>query len=54
MTSMISSTIFSYTVPLICTNLITFVILPKYDMIYNIPMLSETIIWFSAILYFLC
>ena len=48
MTSMIS-TIFSYTVPLICTNLITFVILPKYDMIYNIPMLSETIIWFSAI-----
>ena len=48
MTSMIS-TIFSYTVPLICTNLITFVILPKYDMLYNIDMLSETMIWFSAI-----
>lgn len=48
MTSMIS-TVFSYTVPLICTNLITFVILPKYDMIYNIDMLSETMIWFSVI-----
>ena len=48
MTSMLN-TIFSYTVPLICTNLITFVILPKYDMLYNIDMLSETMIWFSAI-----
>lgn len=48
MTSLIS-TAFSYTVPLICTNLITFVILPKYDMIYGVPMLSETMIWFSAI-----
>ena len=48
MTNMIS-TVFSYTVPLICTNLITFVILPKYDMIYSISMLGETMVWFSAI-----
>lgn len=48
MTSLIS-TVFSYTVPLICTNLITFVILPKYDMIYNIPMLAETMVWFSGL-----
>lgn len=43
------STIYSYCVPLICTNVITFVILPKYDMQYNLPMLAETVYWFAGI-----
>ena len=42
-------TIYSYCVPLICTNLITFVILPKHDNQYDVPMLMETMTWFAGI-----
>lgn len=47
--SNVIATIYSYCVPLICTNVITFVILPKYDYQYDVPMLSETMVWFSGI-----
>lgn len=39
-------TIYSYCVPLVLTNVITFVILPKYDNQYNLQMLGELVIWF--------
>lgn len=42
------STVYSYCTPLIFTNLITFVILPKYDMQYNVPMLGELMFWMAA------
>lgn len=42
-------TIYSYGVPLILTNLITFVILPKYDNQYSVAMLSELVVWFIAV-----
>ena len=42
-------TVYSYCVPLICTNLITFVILPRHDNQYDVPMLTETMAWFAAI-----
>ena len=48
MTGLIS-TVYSYCVPLIGTNVITFVILPKYGMQYNLPMLGEMVYWFAAI-----
>ena len=47
MTGLIA-TIYSYTTPLIFTNLITFVILPKYDMQYSVPMLGELMVWMAA------
>lgn len=46
-------TVFSYGVPLICTNLITFVVLPKYDNQYNLPMLAELCIWFAVLSFIL-
>lgn len=42
-------TLFSYVVPLIFTNLTTFVILPKYDNVIGIPMLSEATWWYIVI-----
>ena len=42
-------TVYSYGVPIICTNIITFVILPKYDDMYNLPMLAETCLWLIGI-----
>ena len=41
-------TMYAYGIPILCTNLITFVVLPKYDNIYSLPMLSELTIWFIA------
>lgn len=40
--------VYSYGVPLILTNLVTLVILPKYDNQYNLPMMAETCLWFIA------
>ena len=39
-------TVYSYCVPLILTNLITFVILPRHDNQYDLGMLGELVIWF--------
>lgn len=49
----IIGTIYSYGIPIICTNLITFVILPKYNNKYNLPMLSETCLWFIGLSFIL-
>lgn len=46
-------TVYSYGVPIICTNLITFVILPKYNNQYNLPMLSETCLWLLGLSFIL-
>ena len=45
-------TIYSYGVPLILTNLITFAILPRYDNQYSISMLGEMVVWFVLIALF--
>lgn len=42
-------TIYSYCVPMICTNLIAFVILPRHDNQYDVPMLTETMAWFAGL-----
>ena len=42
-------TIYSYCVPIIFTNITTFVILPKYDNQYNSAMFSEMIAWYAGI-----
>lgn len=42
----IIGTIYQYGIPIICTNLITFVILPKYDNQYTMEMFAETCLWF--------
>lgn len=52
MTSAIG-TAYAYGIPIICTNLITFVVLPKYDNLYNLPMLAELCIWFAVISFIL-
>lgn len=46
-------TVYSYGVPMICTNLITFVILPKYDNLYTLPMLAETCLWLLGLSFIL-
>ncbi len=42
-------TCYSYLVPLLFTNVTTFVILPKYDNKYNLPMLKEMVWWYVGI-----
>lgn len=39
-------TLFSYLVPLIFNNIVTFAILPRYDNQYNAPMLKEACYWY--------
>lgn len=46
-------TMFAYGIPIVCTNLITFVVLPKYDNIYNLAMLSELTLWFMGLSFLL-
>lgn len=42
-------TIFSYSTPLIIMNIITFVILPRHNMQYDVPMLGEVMFWMAGI-----
>lgn len=42
-------TAYSYLVPMIFTNITTFVILPKYDMQYNSAMFAEMVTWYAGI-----
>ena len=42
-------TAFSYVVPILFTNLTTFVILPKYDNQFTVAMLSEATYWYIVI-----
>lgn len=39
-------TLYSYLVPLIFNNIVTFAILPRYDNQYNAPMLKEACYWY--------
>lgn len=45
----VAGTVFSYAVPLIFTNITTFIILPKYDYQYNTAMFGEMVLWYAVI-----
>lgn len=48
------STIFSYGVPILLSNVVTFNILPKYDNQYNMPMLKEMTLFYIAVSFVCC
>ena len=48
------STIFSYGVPILLSNVVTFNILPKYDNQYNMPMLKEVTLFYIAVSFVCC
>ena len=51
----VSATVFSYAVPLLFTNITTFVILPKYDNQYNTQMFAEMVLWYAGLTFvFVC
>ena len=47
-------TIFSYGVPILLSNVVTFSILPKYDNQYNMPMLKEMTLFYIAVSFVCC
>ena len=48
------STIFSYGVPILLSNVVTFNILPKYDNQYNMPMLKEMTLFYIEVSFVCC
>jgi Na+/melibiose symporter-like transporter len=49
------NTIYAYAIPMLCSNIVSIFILPKYDNQIGTPMLTETILWFAVIsLFFTC